>query len=218
LKKHLDTLQGCWKDVGIFGNGSCPELAGLIHCRHCPVYAAAGRRQLDQDLPPGYLEERTSVMAQPKETAETGTLSVLVFRLAGERFALRTLFFSEAADASPIHSLPPRTNRIFRGLANMGGELLLCVSLADLLDLTGLPRRPESRMVVVSKDGQRFTFPVEEIVGVHRIVPGALADVPATLSRSARSLTRAIFFLDGHHVGLLDEERLFPAMIRSLTP
>lgn len=218
MKNPVDTIQGCWKDKGIFGNGSCPELARLVHCRHCPVYAAAGRRSLDQDLPPGYLEERTSVMAQPKETADTGTLSVLAFRLAGERFALRTLFFSEVADASPVHSLPLRTNRIFRGLANMGGELLLCVSLTDLLDLTGLSRWPESRMVVVSREAQRFTFPVEEVLGVHRIVPEALTDVPATLSRSARSLTRAIFLLDGHHVGLLDEERLFPAMLRSLTP
>jgi len=72
------------------------------------------------------------------------------------------------------------------------------------------------RMLVVGRDGQRFVFPVEQILGVYRVAPEDLGEVPATLSRSARALTRGIFMLNGRHVGLLDEERLFPAMTRSL--
>jgi chemotaxis-related protein WspD len=211
----------CWKEKGIFGDGSCLELARLIHCRRCPVYATAGRRHLDRELPAKYLEERAKVMAMPKEMARMGTLSVMVFRLAGERFAIKTIFFQEAAEPSPIHTLPLKVNRIFRGIANINGELLLCVSIADLLELTldaegdALPVVQE-RMLVVEREGQRFVFPVEQILGVHRVAPEDLGEVPATLSRSARSLTRGIFKLDGHPVGLLDEERLFPAMTRSL--
>ena len=104
----------CWKENGIFGDGSCPELVRLIHCRRCPIYAAAGRQHLDQELPPGYLAERTSVMAQPKETVRMGTLSVMAFRLAEERFALKTIFFQEAAEPSPVHTLPLKVNRVFR--------------------------------------------------------------------------------------------------------
>jgi len=69
----------------------------------------------------------------------------------------------------------------------------------------------------VGRDGQRFVFPVEHILGVHRISLEDLGEVPATLSRSARSLTRGIFLLNGRPVGLLDEDRLFPAMTRSLS-
>lgn len=221
MDKKISTTGYCWKEKGIFGDGSCPELAGLIHCRRCPVFAEAGRQHLDRELPGSYLEERTAVMALPKETARVGTLSVMVFRLASECFALKTIFFEAAAEPSPIHTLPLKVNRIFRGIANVNGELLLCISMADLLELTiesdreALPVQQE-RMLVIGRDGQRFVFSVEQIRGVHRIVPEDLGDVPATVSRSARSLTRGIFLQDGCPVGLLDEERLFLAMARSL--
>lgn len=211
----------CWQERGIWGDGSCPELEGLVHCRHCPVYTAAGRQRLDRALPEGYLEERTAVMAQQKEMARSGTLSVMVFRLAEEKFALKTVFFQEASEMSPVHTLPLRVNRVFRGVVNINGELLLCVSVTDLLDLTSetrddAPRKVCNRMMVVSREGHRFVFPVDEILGVHRIVPEDLKEVPATLSRSARGLTRGIFALEGRHVGLLDEDLFFAALGRSL--
>ncbi|HPC85792.1 MAG TPA: chemotaxis protein CheW [Smithellaceae bacterium] len=213
----------CWKVKGIFGDGSCAELPRLIHCRRCPVFATAGRQHLDRDLPPAYLGERAAVMALPKETGRLGTLSVMVFRLCGEKFAVKTIYFQEAAEPSPVHTLPLKVNRIFRGIANINGELLLCLSVADLLDLTSEAQDNEppaayERMLVVGREGQRFVFPVEQILGVHRIAPEDLGEVPATLSRSAKALTRGIFLLDKSPVGLLDEERLFPAMTRSLNP
>jgi Magnesium chelatase, subunit ChlI len=36
----------CWNQIGVFGDGTCPELAKVIHCRNCPVYAAGGRSLL----------------------------------------------------------------------------------------------------------------------------------------------------------------------------
>lgn len=211
----------CWHEKGIWGDGSCPELSALVHCRHCPVYTAAGRQRLDRELPPGYLDERTAVMAQQKEMAKAGTMSVMVFRLGEERFALKTIFFQEAAEMSPVHTLPLRVNRVLKGLVNINGELLLCLSASDLLDLTvdvseGVPRKTGERMVVICREGNRFVFPVDEILGVHRIVPEDLKEVPATLSRSARALTRGIFPLGRWHVGLLDEDLFFPALTRSL--
>lgn len=213
----------CWKIKGIYGDGSCPELVRLIHCRRCPVYATAGRQHLDRDLPSAYVDERAAVMALPKETARLGMLSVMVFRLCGEKFAIKTIYFQEAAEPSPVHTLPLKVNRIFRGIANINGELLLCLSVADILDLTPEAQDNEppvvyERMLVVTRERQRFVFPVEQILGVHRVAPEDLGEVPATLSRSARALTRGIFLLNGRPVGLLDEERLFPAMTRSLNP
>lgn len=220
MNKKITTTGYCWKEKGIFGDGSCPELKVLIHCRRCPVFAEAGRQHLDRELPASYLEERTAVMALPKETARMGTLSVMTFRLASERFALKTIFFEAAAEPQKVHTLPLKVNRIFRGIANVNGELLLCISMADLLELTSEEMQPApvayERMLVVGREGHRFVFPVEQILGVHRVAPEDLGDVPATLSRSARSLTRGIFLLDGLPVGLLDEDRLFPAMTRSL--
>lgn len=213
----------CWKEKGIYGDGTCPGLARLIHCRRCPVYATAGRQHLDRDIPSAYVEERTAVMTLPKEIARRGTISAMVFRLCGEKFAVKTIYFQEAAEPSPIHTLPLKVNRVFRGIANINGELLLCLSIADLLDLTSgeqdhAPPVVYERMLVVGREGQRFVFPVQQILGVHRIAPEDLAEVPATISRSAKALTRGIFLLNDRPVGLLDEERLFPAMTRSLNP
>jgi chemotaxis-related protein WspD len=216
-----DSTGYCWNEKGIFGDGTCRELERLIHCRRCPSYASAGRHLLDKEMPPGYLEERTKAMAQPKEVGRTGSLSVLVFRVLGELFALKTVFFQEAADLASVHTLPLKVNRVFRGISNINGELLLCLSIADLLDLTtdagdGASPAVYERMLVVVREGQRFVFPIQQILGVHRIAPEDLDEVPATLSLSVRSLTKSIFLLNGSHVGLLDEERLFAAMTRSI--
>ncbi len=216
-----DFTENCWNEKGIYGDGSCRELAHLIHCSRCRVYSQAGRQHLDQDLPEGYLEERTSVIAQPKEMAGVEGMSVLVFRVFEEWFAIKTIFFQEAGDITPVHTLPLKVNRIFRGIVNINGELLLCLSIADLLGLTTGTEDSKSsviheRMLVVECKGQRFVFSVHQILGVHRIDQESLNEVPSTLSLSARSLSRGIFLLNGHHVGLLDEDRLFPAMTRSL--
>jgi chemotaxis-related protein WspD len=181
----------------------------------------ASREILDRKLPDGYPEERTVVMAQQKEMAKLGTLSVLAFRLKEERFALKTIFFQEAAEISPVHTIPLKANRVFRGVVNINGDLLLCISASDLLDLTGetgseTAGKVSQRMVVVCREGNRFVFTVNEILGVYRILPEDMRDVPATLSRSTRALTRGIFTLDGRNVGLLDEDQFFPAMTRSL--
>jgi len=212
----------CWREKGSFGDGSCPELRVLVHCRHCPVYTRASRQILDRNLPPGYTEERTVVMARQKEMARLGTLSVMVFRLQDERFALKTIFFQEASEISPVHTIPLKANRVFRGVVNVNGDLLLCISVADLLELTGemggeTAGKVCERMVVVSREGNRFVFAVNEILGVYRISPEDMRDVPATLSRSTRALTRGIFTVDGRNIGLLDEDQFFPAMARSLT-
>ena len=60
----------CWKEIGIWGDSSCPELKKASHCRNCPVYSAAGIRMLDRPLTPGYLEEWTELLARPKTPRE----------------------------------------------------------------------------------------------------------------------------------------------------
>ena len=34
-------IDDCWNRIGVLGDGSCPRLAEHIHCRNCPVHAAA---------------------------------------------------------------------------------------------------------------------------------------------------------------------------------
>ena len=47
----------CYKTTGVFGDGTCSRLPGLIHCRNCAEYARAGRQLFDRPLAPGELEQ-----------------------------------------------------------------------------------------------------------------------------------------------------------------
>lgn len=213
----------CWKEIGTFGDRSCPELAALAHCRNCPVYAAAGRRLLDREFPDGYREEWTTLLANHKDSGEVETFSTIVFRLREELLALKTVFFQQAAEAAVPHTIPLRTGEVFKGIINVNGELVLCVSVAALLGITGeegatAVRKVYPRLVVVNREGQRFAFPTDEILGVHRFPLAAIQELPATVSRSIRALTAGILPWQGKTVGLLEEEKFFAALSRSLAP
>jgi chemotaxis-related protein WspD len=212
----------CWKTIGTFGDRSCPELAVLAHCRNCPVYSAAGRRLLDREFPEGYRQEWTERLAIVKETGTVESISVIIFRLREELVALQTVFFQQAAEATVPHSIPLRTGDVFKGIANVNGELLLCMDLAALLGITGeeggtADHKVYRRLIVVSRDSQRFAFPADEVFGVHRFPLALVQELPATVSRSVRALTSGILPWGEKKVGLLEEEKLFTALNRSLT-
>jgi chemotaxis-related protein WspD len=215
--------RACWNEIGTFGDRSCRELVALGHCRNCPVYSAAGRRLLDRELPDGYREEWTDRLATRKDAEKIETVSMIVFRLREELLALKTIYFQEAAEAAVPHSIPLRTGEIFRGIVNINGELILCVSVASLLGITGeedgsADRKVYPRLVVISRDGQRFAFPADEILGVHRFPLADLQELPATVSRSIRALTAGILPWQERTVGLLEEGKFFAALSRSLAP
>ncbi len=41
----------CWNRIGVNGDRSCPELTSFVHCRNCPVFAAAARSFFDRPAP-----------------------------------------------------------------------------------------------------------------------------------------------------------------------
>jgi chemotaxis-related protein WspD len=213
----------CWSEIGVFGTAECPELDTFGHCRRCPVYAAAGRDLLDRPIPEGLLDERAAAMARGKEVESTHPLSVMVFRVAGELLALETQCFQQVAEMVVVHRLPLRSNRIFRGIVHIHGELHLCFSLSGLLDLTmeergAADKQVLPRLMIIKKEGARFAFPVDEIRGVARIAREDLQDLPVTVAKGPRRLTKGLFYLDGVHVGLLSEDDLFSSLSRSLVP
>ena len=66
---HLPGVGDCWNTIGVSGDRSCPELNTHIHCRSCPVFAAAARASLTGVLQTvisrsgrsGWLNQRASV-------------------------------------------------------------------------------------------------------------------------------------------------------------
>ncbi|MCA1993615.1 MAG: chemotaxis protein CheW [Coleofasciculus sp. S288] len=210
----------CWKKIGVAGDRSCPELKGIIHCRNCPVYSAAGRSLLEREAPQDYLEEWTNLLstsgAATQRLAPRGTISLGVFRLEREWLALPAHLFKEVTPTCVIHTLPHRSNSIFLGLVNIRGEIQMCVSLKALLGLETADANSQSispvvyeRRVVVDKEGSRWVFPVDEIYGIHRIHANELRNVPATVSKVPETYTKGIIKWRDRNVSYLDEELLF---------
>ena len=216
--KHHD----CWNHIGVWGDGSCPELATFTHCRNCPKYSAAAAGLLDRELPADYRAESTRHYSTEKNAAAHASQSAVIFRIGAEWLALDTAVFREVCDVRPIHSLPHRRNGVVLGIVNVHGELLACVSLAALLGVDKSAavkterRLTHARLLVASSAGARLVFPVDEVHGIHRFDAKQLVEAPATVAKAASTYTRAILPWQGQAVGVLDEGLLFYSLNKSL--
>lgn len=208
-----EELDACWSRVGVSGDGSCSELVTHVHCRNCPAYARAGARLLNRPMPVEYRREWTAHVAAPKPRAVATDSSVTLFRIGPEWLALDTLLVEEVAEHRPMHSLPHRRLGVVLGLVNVRGELVICVSLARLLQLgqdvaRDPARRSFHRLIVFNPEHGRVAFPVDEVQGVHRFSRTELQPPPATVARDRRSLTLGLLTWRDHTVGYLDSAAL----------
>ncbi|OPY69546.1 MAG: CheW-like domain protein [Syntrophorhabdaceae bacterium PtaU1.Bin034] len=220
--KKNDRSSYCWKAIGIFGDSSCPRLVDLVHCRNCFEYNNAGRGLLDREIPDDFLEEWTRNLTCLKQAEAAETFSVMVFRIGNEWLALKTVLLQEATNMRSVHRIPFKSNNVFKGIVNVNGELLLCVSVADLLESFSEEATEKTgstiyrRMLVVDKDRERYAFPVDEVLGIYRISSEELKEPPVTMSRSPNNLVEGIFNINEMKIGLLGENMLIPAFKRSL--
>ena len=216
----------CWKQIGNFGDKTCPELKKHIRCLNCQVFRAAAASLLNRKSPEGYLEFWTERIARPPELKLAGTRSIVIFRIGGEWLALPTEVFEEVVEQRPIHTLPHRQDALVRGLVMVRGELLICISLAHLLGIEAGAASAQSRhqkgrsvyerLLVVGQNGERVVFSVHEVhVGV-RYHPHDLKPVPSTVAQSAAPYTTGLLSWENRNVGVLDESLVFYALNRHL--
>ena len=213
----------CWNKIGVRGDSSCAQLEVHVHCRNCPVYAAAAAGLLDSEPPADYLDHWTRQVSQPKAQTDHDALSVLIFRIGAEWLALPTSVLQEIASLRTVHSIPHRRDGVLMGLANIRGELSVCVSLQRILNLeqqelavAGNQRVAERRLLVLQSEGKRAVCPVDEVHGIQHFQRQAATPPPATVARAAAAYTHAILDWNRKSVGLLDAERLFQTINSSL--
>lgn len=220
-----DDIEECWREIGVRGDRSCPELDEHLHCRNCPTHAQIARKLLDRPLPPGYRDEWTQHFARhdgkAPEDEETG--SVLIFRIGEEWLGLPAAICREIAEPRPIHSLPHRRSEAVRGIVNVRGELLICVSLPALLGIGGAAasRGAERiavfpRLVVTGEDTRHVAFEADEVHGLHSYRAHERGAVPATVGRSAASVVETMIPWNGRAVGCLDAGLLLGLIDRSV--
>lgn len=154
----------------------------------------------------------------PSEERAT-TLSVLLFRVRNTWLALKTIWFVEVANLGPICAVPFRTNRYFRGLVNVNGELLLCFSLVDVLELTEAEQAAPPtgtyyppRILVIQRDGDRYAFVTDEVAGIANPTEKQFSSDPALLALFPKLFVTSVVENEGRLAGLLDEDKLFSVM------
>jgi chemotaxis-related protein WspD len=243
---HVAPIDDCWNRIGVRGDGSCPRLAGYIHCRNCPVHDAAAARVLDREQAVDANAERqtlhplTAQSLSERAAREADTTSWLVFRIGDEWLGLPTVIFRQVAQLRPIHSLPHRRHHAVLGVVNVRGALLVCASLARLFGIASavgqdgrregaqqvVDARDLARLLVVEPAGERgerdgfanpIVFPVDAVDGVHRFARADFQEVPATVASMSASHALAVTAWKGVTVGLLDDAKLFDTLNRSLT-
>lgn len=226
LKMNEETIavraavDDCWNRIGVRGNGSCSKLEKHIHCRNCPIYSVAAAILLDRGLPPGYAAECTDHFALPPQRGRSDTQAILVFRIGGEWLSLPSSVCSEVVDMRPIHTLPHRQSTVLRGLVNVRGELLVCVSLGNLLGVDSEQKNRRRgayrRLVVIHGEGGRLVFPADEVHGILRFHPDELREVPATVAHATTTYTTAVLPWEDRNIGCLDDQLLLYTLNRSL--
>jgi chemotaxis-related protein WspD len=211
-------LDDCWNRIGVRGDASCAELARHVHCRNCPVYAAAASDRLDIALTAGQLARSSRHVARETVVAAPHTISVVVFRIGTEWLALPAAVIGEIVGQRPIHGLPHRRDGVVLGLANIRGQLFVCAALRQILRLDA-PAAPERdkrgaglRMLVLQQAGACTVYPVDEVHGVQRFSAQDLLAVPNTVTPHIQ----AVLSWQGNSVGLLNEELLLATVNRSL--
>ncbi|PXX30349.1 MULTISPECIES: chemotaxis protein CheW [Burkholderia] len=220
-------VDDCWNRIGTHGDRSCERLADCQRCLNCPVYAYHAAKLLERPLGDAEMADATRRMSAFRATSvrdDDGDTrhAALAFRVADEWLALPIGVLREIAGTRPIHSLPHRRNSAVRGVVNIRGTLRIAISIGALLGLdagkggNGGGDGRFTRLLVAAHQGEPVVFPVDEVEGVLRFGASDWVPVPATVGRASAGLSRGVLSWRGKSVGLLDDDRLFDAVTRSM--
>lgn len=217
-------IDDCWNRIGVWSRHTrrCERLASVLHCQNCEVFASSARRMLDRPLPADYLETLTAIYA--REPAQSGARqsAVVIFRLGEDWLALSSSVMHEIARVEAIHALPHNRNPVIRGLVNHRGQLIICVSLGNLLDVAKpeepwrQPYKSFQRMIVIRHDQDSLAFPVSEVRGIQRLQEADLRGAPDTVGGREHNLIRNAFSFEDHDVALLDSDAVYQAIENAL--
>jgi chemotaxis-related protein WspD len=219
-------LNDCWNQIGVMGDRTCAELKAAIHCHECPVFASAGDSLLERQPPLNYQNEWMNVLSQTSVEEDsdsnegiirtTETISVMIVRLGNEQVAFPTSFLQEVTPTCTIQPLPHRSNKLFLGLVNIRGEILLCASLAHLLNLESshydsptVNLSKPKKMIVAGDGDNKWVFPVDEVYGIYRFQTQELQNAPVVIAKASEAYTQGIINWQGKKVNYLDSELIF---------
>jgi chemotaxis-related protein WspD len=203
-------VSDCWNRAGVRGDRSCEKLAEHTHCRNCDVYASSAQTIMQRPLPAGYREEWAEYFAREESKQSDLDHSALIFRVAAEWLALPAALAVTVAETTRPHRIPRRSGGILGGIVNIKGKLYPCMSLGELLSITGGQavqeerRRIYPRIVVMKLAQQYFALPVDDLYGIHRYAESDLQAVPTTVNKGLQRYLTGVLSVGEKRIGCLD--------------
>lgn len=216
------TITDCWNRIGIRGDHSCALLQQHIHCRNCSVYGQAAQLNLQRAVGDGYQRDWADHFRQPPASDAKHDSSSLVFRIGDEWLALPTSMFVLVAPQAVPHKLPHRNARGLAGIVNVGGKLVPCIALADLLGVSSeqstarTGRHTFARLLLVQWEQQSYALPVTDLHGIVRYASASVRAPAATINKGLQRYLTGVIEQDGMMIGCLDADLLGHQFARSL--
>lgn len=110
-------------------------------------------------------------MADPAGEPGAETVRHVVFRVAGERFALPLGAVREVVVPQPPFARVPRVSEAVRGVMNLRGRVLPVVDLAPLVGLAPQPLvGGQGQVLVLEREKRSLGFLIGMVMGVEPIV------------------------------------------------
>lgn len=204
-------MSRCWREIGVFGDGSCVKLREHVHCRNCEVYVHAGGALFARSAEPLPADTFAGPQALTRAEKRAG---LLVFRLNDGHYALALSTILEVGNNRFARRLAHRYGGLLEGVVNVRGELHLMASLARLLALSEAPTPPATaRLVVVGTATEPWVIRVDEVTGVVHLPHSALETPPSSMPTSLLPYIDAVAWVETRHVYLLNAERVIAAFV-----
>jgi len=217
-------LDDCWNRIGVWRNGEerCEKLDQFTHCHNCDVYSNAGRSLLDRAIPDNYGNEWADILAEEVTPKSSELQSVVIFRLGAEWLALPVNLINEITLLRKIYELPHNRNKNLRGMVNIRGGLVICMSLGYLLGID----KPEehlldeehaiNRLIMIRESNGFVVFPVSEIDGIAHYDASSLKTPPDTVRNAKFNFIKGVFTARDKNIGCIDETALLDAIAGNL--
>ena len=217
-------IDDCWNTIGVWGDSEtkCEKLNKVTHCYNCEVYSNAGRSLLNRTTPDGYDDEWADVLATEKTAKCKNSISAVVFRLGAEWLSLPVNLINEITLLRNIYDIPHNQNKKIRGMVNIRGELIICMSLGYLLGVD----KPEddlideehsiNRLIMIREKSGYIVFPVSEIDGINHYDPDKLSSAPDTVKNSRLNFIHGVTTHNDKTVGCIDHNSLLESIAGTL--
>lgn len=208
-------IDACWKIAGIYGDRSCPKLTNHTHCRNCEVYTDAASALRDQFNIDGLTAE-PKLQAPAVAASSAQALRFIMFRLDLQWFAIRSRSLNEVCLPLSVRIVPNSRSDTLKGLCNVKGQLLPCLSLHQLFEISKPAVTGSSRMLVLNHPSGAVVVEVDQILEIAMLEPQLWDYNRFNSGTVLGQLSIAAAQYKDITLTLLDAEALLTRMLREL--